>query len=263
MKQFSNRRRRRRTLDTIRNLFSADRDVRRSSGLRIESLEGRLMLAGDVMGDAYLPASPEPDSIADSIGADLWDAEGESVAEPDLVAFAQALANTSGVKLFGTAWCGVCTAQKELFEDGGQFLPFIEVTNPDRTPNDIATSEDVTAYPTWEFPNGSRHEGLLSLAEISSRAGVAIPTSVDPFVAPIEDTVVLDGSPLHVGLDGYDPNGGPLTYTVTSSDESVVQTTVLEGNRSASIQWAGWGETVLQLFEQRASRATSATGANA
>lgn len=215
------------------------------------------MLAGDLMVDPSLPAETDPAaSNAGETAANLLDAEGENTPALDLVAFAQALAATDGVKLFGAAWCPACTAQKELFEDGGQFLPFVEVTNPDRTPNDIAISENITKYPTWKFPDGSRYEGVLSLAEISNRTGVAIPTSVDPFVAPIEDTTVLDGSPLHVGLDGYDPNGGPLTFTVTSSDESVVTATVLEGNRSAAIRFAGWGEMIAQLFEQRASRAT-------
>ncbi len=240
-------------------------DPQRGNSLRLETLEGRLMLAGDLLSDYWVPTeTPDPNagsggvvpaSEALILSSDSA-AEGEDTPAVDLVAFAKALAATDGVKLFGAAWCPACTEQKELFEDGGQFLPFIEVTNPDRTRNATGIAENITSYPTWEFPDGSREVGLLPLETIASRSGVAIPTSADPFVAPIEDTIVLDGSPLHVGLDGYDPNGGPLTFTVTSSDPSVVQPTVLSGNRSAAIRFAGWGEMVLQLFEQRAAGAT-------
>ncbi len=223
------------------------------------------MLAGDLLTDYWLPSeapAPTADSGAETPASESLlvlnnsGAEGEDTPAVDLVAFAKALAATDGVKLFGAAWCPACTEQKELFEDGGQFLPYIEVTNADRTRNATGIAENITSYPTWEFPDGSREVGVLTLETIASRAGVAIPTSASPSLAPIEDKIVLDGSPLHVGLDGYDPNGGPLTYTVTSSDPSVVQPTVLSGNRSASIRFAGWGEMVVQLFEQRVPGAT-------
>ena len=70
-------------------------------------------------------------------------AEGE--AAPDLVAFAKALTQ-AGVKYYGAAWCLHCNDQKALFEDGSDFLPFIEVTNPDRTLNQagIATTSPVS-----------------------------------------------------------------------------------------------------------------------
>ena len=49
-------------------------------------------------------------------------AEGE--AAQDLVAFAKALA-ASGTRYYGAAWCPHCTATKERFQDGADFLPFI------------------------------------------------------------------------------------------------------------------------------------------
>ncbi|MBM4088674.1 MAG: peptidylprolyl isomerase, partial [Planctomycetes bacterium] len=183
-------------------------------------------------------------------------AEGENTPAPDLVAFAKAL-TTAGAKLFSAAWCPACTTQKELFEDGGDFLPFIEVTNPDRSLNQIGIAEGITQFPTWQFPDGSREVGFLSLETLSARAGVVIPTSVNPFVAPIGQQTVLGGSPLHVALNGYDPNGGPLTYTVTSSNPSLVQATVLSGNRSVEVDFSGWGSLVFELFEDRVPGATS------
>lgn len=258
----------------LRSRLKAKRNRKRSARcdarLGVESLERRWMLSANLLTDGCVSGT---DAASETVGVDqvastsgeavLWDghggreavAEGEDTPQVDLVGFAQALAAAEDVKLFGGAWCASCTEQKEMFEDGGQFLPFIEVTSPDQTPNEIADTEGITTYPTWEFPDGSREEGVLSLETIASRSDVAIPTSTSPFVAPIEDQTVLDGSPLHVGLDGYDSNGGPLTFTVASSDPSVVQPTVLSGNRSASIRFADWGEMVFELFEQRVPRA--------
>ncbi len=222
----------------------------RRRSLAPESLESRLMLAGDLdlLDDGSSPAGPDLPEIQAP--------EGENVPAPDLVAFAQALA-ADNVKFYGAAWCPFCTQQKELFEDGGAFLPFIEVTNPDRTLNSEGTAANIQAFPTWEFQDGTRREGLLSLDEISTLSGIAIPTSANPFVAPVEDLSLLSGSPLHVALNGYDPNGGELTYTVTSSNPSLVTPTVLSGNRSLRVTVNGYGELVFELFEQRAPDITA------
>jgi cyclophilin family peptidyl-prolyl cis-trans isomerase len=182
--------------------------------------------------------------------------QGEGEAQPDLVAFAKAL-DQAGVQFFGAAWCPFCTEQKQLFEDGGKYLPFVEVTNPDRTPNSLATQNNVTTYPTWEFPNGQRVTGLQTLAQLSSLSGVAIPMSSTPSVETIPNQQVLVGSPLHVPVDAYDPNGNPLTITVSSSNPALVTAQVLSGSRSARITTDGFGPMTFELFESEASRATS------
>lgn len=177
-----------------------------------------------------------------------------SVVAPDLVSFAQAL-KALGAKLYGAAWNAETTAQKELFEDGGQFLDFVEVTNPDRTPNDETTDNEITTYPTWIFADGSRLEGVQTLQALADKLDIDIPLGSQPFIAPIANSTLLVGSPLHIPLDGYDPNGGPLIYTVTTNNANVTAT-VLSGNRSARIKVAGYGDMVFELFEDRASRAT-------
>jgi len=98
---------------------------------------------------------------------------------------------------------------------------------------------------------------MQTLATISQRAGVAIPSSDVPSLKPIGNLTVLGGSPLHIPLDGYDPTGGPLTYTITSDNPALVAPTLIEGNRSMEIAVSGWGSMVFQLFEDRASRPTS------
>jgi cyclophilin family peptidyl-prolyl cis-trans isomerase len=89
---------------------------------------------------------------------------------------------------------------------------------------------------------------------LSARSGVPIPSSDQPFLAPLPNGTLLIGSPLHVPLDGYDPNGGPLTYTVTTNNPAVTAE-ILDGNPSMRIDVAGFGDMVFELFAQRVPRA--------
>ncbi len=54
-------------------------------------------------------------------------------------------------------------------------LPYIECANPDRTQTQAAIDAGITAYPTWTFPDTSRHTGEMSFEELSSRSGVPLP----------------------------------------------------------------------------------------
>ncbi|MDZ4656578.1 MAG: peptidylprolyl isomerase [Bythopirellula sp.] len=206
---------------------------------------------------AFGPSGGRTVSISVNSGATVSNVATSSIeiAAANLVAFAQAL-SAAGAKFFGAGWSAETTSQREVFEDGGQFLPFVEVTNPNRTPNQTATDNNITTYPTWVFSDGSRLVGVQTLQALSDHTGIDISLSTQPFLAPLPSTTLLIGSPLHVPLDGYDPNGGPLTYTVTTNNAGVTAQ-VQTGNRSARINVAGFGEMVFELFEDRASRATS------
>ncbi len=223
----------------------------------VEPLETRQLMASDgfmaLLGSSFhdsqpVPTHSQPVALA---GEGELNAEGEPA--NDLVAFARALAD-SGTRFFGAAWCPFCTEQKQLFEDGYKFLPFIEVTNPDRTPNQVAIDEGITEYPTWEFPDGSRVTGVQTLATLSQRSGVPIAQSSTPSIAQLSNVSVGIGSPLHVPIDAYDPNGNPLTITVTSSDPNLLTAQVLTGNRSLRLSTQGFGDMVFELFEDRAGR---------
>lgn len=194
--------------------------------------------------------------VTDDGEAPLVDAEDfeVTVGALDTVALAQALADADA-QFFGAGWCPVCTEQKERFGDGAPLLPFVEVTNPDRTPNDEADENEVTEYPTWVFADGTRLVGLQSLTDLARAAGVTPRVAEGPSLAAIEDATLLVGSPLHVSLDGFSPDGRPLTYTV-QSDNTEVTAEVLSGNRSLRLDVAGYGDMVFELFEQRAPRAT-------
>lgn len=264
------RQKRRRFFHWLSQLFTQPTRAFAQRRIQVEALENRQLLAADgfagILGSDFenldanvgAPTAGVPVTHAGSttnnsglVGEGEGGLNGEGEDTTDLVAFAQALTD-SGTRFFGASWCQFCTDQKELFEDGGKFLPFIEVTNPDRTPNQIAQDEGITEYPTWEFPDGSRLTGLQSLDTLATRAGVSIPTSSTPSMDDLQDVNVEIGSPLHIPIDAYDPNGDPLTITVTSSDSSLITAEVLTGNRSLTLSTAGFGDMTFELFEGRA-----------
>lgn len=238
---------------TLVTMFSGrPRQTARRGQLLLEQLESRQMLAGDIdllFTSGTIDSSPSSDEAA--VLASTTTPEGE--AAQDLVAFAKALSD-AGVTYYGAAWCPACTEQRQLFADGGQFLPFVEVTNSDRSLNEIGQAAGIEAFPTWEFPDGSRETGVLSLDQISQLSGVDIPQSSSPSFVPVGDTSVAITSPLHIPIDAYNPAGGPITITVEVDDPSLLEATVLSGNRSIRMSVEGYGDMVFELFEQRAPR---------
>ncbi|WP_231753225.1 peptidylprolyl isomerase [Rosistilla carotiformis] len=219
----------------------------------IESLTQRQLLAVD-LAPLELETSLHDNQLVGQPLHSETSAEGE--AAPDLVAFAKALRD-GGVVFFGAAWCPICTDQKELFEDGQNYLPFVEVTHPDHSLNATGTAEGISSFPTWRFQGGTEVEGVLSLAEISQRSGIAIPQGETPSFVPVDNQSVGMGSPLHLPIDAYDPDGQPLTVTVTSSAPSLLEASVISGNRSLRLKIANYGDMVFELYEQRAERPTA------
>jgi len=75
-------------------------------------------------------------------------------------------------------------------------------------------------------------------------------------LATIESQDLAAGSPLHIPLNGLDPSGGQLTFSVESSDP-LVTAEVLSGNRSLRMQVDDFGAMTFELFETRTPRATA------
>ncbi len=96
--------------------------------------------------------------------------------------------------------------------------------------------------------------GAQTLETLSQKTGVPVPESNKPFISPIDNKTLLSGSPLNIPIDGYDPNGGPLTYTITSSNPTLVSAIKPQNNRSMRIVVESYGEMVFQLFEDLAPR---------
>ncbi len=175
----------------------------------------------------------------------------------DLAAFAKALKN-GGATLYGAAWDATTTAQRQLFGDGAQFLNFVEVTNADHSLNSTANANNITTTsPTWVFADQSRLVGNQTLAALAAQANIAIPQGFTPGMATIATQTLLAGSPLMIPLDGFDPNGDDLTYSVTVNQTSPVLTATLRPRVGAlKITVAGYGEMLIDTFDDLVPRVT-------
>ena len=87
--------------------------------------------------------------------------------------FAKCIKN-SGAKLYSAFWCEFCAKQKELFGSSAQYLPYIECSNSDKTPNDFCLAQKVYGYPIWDFADGTRATGLQTLDQLSAKTGCKI-----------------------------------------------------------------------------------------
>ncbi len=234
-------------------LGGQDRVNPRKGRLLLESLEQRQLMAGDMdlMFTTGLDSTTADASQTMTTTGLATTTQAEGEAAPDLVQFAKDL-TAAGVVFYGANWCPACTAQKELFADGKDDLPFVEVTNPDRSLNATGNAEGISEFPTWDFPDGTRLVGLQTLATLSTTANVPIPQSDQPTFEPIGNQTVFTGSPLHIPIDAYDPDGGPLTVTVSVANPALLQASVLSGNRSIRVDMQGYGDMVFELFEDRA-----------
>jgi cyclophilin family peptidyl-prolyl cis-trans isomerase len=244
--------------EVLRDLSKDDSD-RASRVIRFEPLERRELMASDFFESTVASAPPSAYvAVASSSGSSSnsqssLQAEGEAVAANDLVAFAKAL-TAAGAKLYGADWSDTTTQQRLLFAEGASYLPFVEVTNADRTLNAIGTQQSITTYPTWKFANNTTLTGVQTLAQIATTSGVAIPQGTTPSIIEIPNQTVLFRSPLNIPVDTYDPNGGPLTVTVTSSNPSAISAQLVTNTKSVKMVVNGYGEMVYRLYADDAPR---------
>lgn len=97
--------------------------------------------------------------------------------------FAQCLGQ-KGVKFYGAFWCPHCQAQKALFGNSKDKLPYIECSQPDgKTQTQICIDKGIQSYPTWSFPIVSTtststedfRPGEKTLQELSEMSGCQLP----------------------------------------------------------------------------------------
>lgn len=80
---------------------------------------------------------------------------------------AQCVSN-SGAKFYGAFWCPHCQAQKAAFGKSAKLLPYIECSESNgKTQTQACIDADIKGYPTWEFADGSRSSGRLSVEELA------------------------------------------------------------------------------------------------
>src|SRR3989338_3431659 len=75
-----------------------------------------------------------------------------------------------GATFYGAFWCPHCQKQKKLFGSSQKLLPYVECSTADANGQTQACiDKKVSSYPTWEFVDGSRLNGEISLAQLAEK----------------------------------------------------------------------------------------------
>lgn len=99
---------------------------------------------------------------------------GGSKTDPKLDRFASCLTE-KGAKMYGAFWCSHCKAQKEEFGSSWEKIIYIECSLPSgQGQTEICTQAGIEGYPTWEFADGTRKSGELSLEYLASKTGCSL-----------------------------------------------------------------------------------------
>ncbi|TSC94229.1 MAG: vitamin K epoxide reductase [Parcubacteria group bacterium Licking1014_1] len=111
--------------------------------------------------------------IVVSFFAALWINQQSQPGKLD--AFAQCLKENDAV-FYGTFWCSYCQSQKKMFGRSAKYLPYVECSTSDGR-GQLATCKDkkIEGYPAWEFSDGSRLSGAISLTQLSEKTGCQLP----------------------------------------------------------------------------------------
>jgi len=104
---------------------------------------------------------------------------GELTSSAVLDTFSQCLTER-GVKTYGAYWCPHCQDQKEMFGKSWNSINYIECSLPGKSgQTEVCNQAGINSYPTWEFSDGSRRNGVLQLEELSSITGCPLYEELD------------------------------------------------------------------------------------
>lgn len=77
--------------------------------------------------------------------------------------------------MYGAYWCPHCQEQKKMFGGSWDKVDYIECSLPNRAGETaICNQAGITSYPTWQFADGTRKTGTLSLEDLSFFSGCAL-----------------------------------------------------------------------------------------
>jgi hypothetical protein len=103
-----------------------------------------------------------------------WQSWSKSQPGP-LDSFAQCLADEEAT-FYGAFWCPHCADQKEMFGNSEKYLSYVECSTPDgQSQTAECTDAGITGYPTWEFADGSRENGVVPLEKLAEKTGCELP----------------------------------------------------------------------------------------
>jgi len=107
------------------------------------------------------------------IGVSIYNKETKVPGELD--EFASCI-NDSGAKFYGTFWCEHCQNQKDVFATSAKYLPYIECSNANGQGATLTCrNANIEGYPTWEFADGTRESGELTLEFLAKKTSCKLP----------------------------------------------------------------------------------------
>ncbi len=93
--------------------------------------------------------------------------------------FANCLAD-KGVKEYGAFWCPNCAKQRKMFEDSYEIIKekgvYVECdARGENEQSSLCIEKGIKGYPTWEFEDGSKIQGVVQLNTLAEKAGCEAP----------------------------------------------------------------------------------------
>ncbi len=92
------------------------------------------------------------------------------------VGFAECITQ-KGAKMYGTYRCPHCLKQKAMFgREGAKKLNYIECDPNGKNANPwLCQEKGIDGYPTWEFADGQRITGEMTLEILAQKTGCVLP----------------------------------------------------------------------------------------
>ena len=88
--------------------------------------------------------------------------------------FAQCLTD-AGAKEYGAYWCPNCKVQKDMFENSWKYISYIECSLPGgKGQTKLCNDAGIANYPTWEFADGTRVEGVQELLDLADKTNCSV-----------------------------------------------------------------------------------------
>jgi len=86
-----------------------------------------------------------------------------------------------GATFYGAFWCPHCKDQKKLFGNSAKLLPYVECSTPDASgQTEICRDKNIESYPTWEFADGTRLSGAISLEQLALKTECSLTEEIIP-----------------------------------------------------------------------------------
>lgn len=107
----------------------------------------------------------------------LWNTEHARAEKLDTFAVC---ITQAGAKMYGAFWCPHCQSQKAMFDtlftSSAKKLDYVECSTPDSKGQlDVCKTENIETYPTWQFADGTRNKGEMTLKQLAERTGCMLP----------------------------------------------------------------------------------------